>query len=117
MPDLNFRTPEVRNQMKQIATYWLNKGVDGFRLDAARHMIEDGAGQMQVDTPETHAFWKEFSRHVRTVKPQGLLVGENWTTTPIIATYYGLTGAVAGGDELSMNFNFPLAEAILTALR
>jgi glycosidase len=116
MPDLNLKTPAVREEAKRIASFWLNKGADGFRLDAARYLIETGGGlTSQADTPETHAFWKEFAAHVRSVKPDAVLVGENWTTTPIIATYYGSTAQVPGGDELPLNFNFPLADEILKA--
>ncbi len=92
--------------------------MDGFRLDAARYLIETGGGlTSQADTTETHAFWKEFAAHVRGVKPDAVLVGENWTTTPLIATYYGSTARVPGGDELPLNFNFPLAEQMMAAAR
>ena len=111
MPDLNYRTPAVRREMERIAASWLNQGIDGFRLDAARHMIEDGPGPLQTDTPETHAFWKEFAAYVRSVKADAILVGENWTETPTIATYYG-SKSVPGGDELPASFDFPLADAI-----
>ena len=118
MPDLNFRTPAVREEAKRLAALWLSRGVDGFRLDAARHLIEDGPGEHgQNDTPETHAFWKEFSAHVRKVKPDAALVGENWTETPIIASYYGSTDAVPGGDELPLNFDFPLASRIIKGVK
>jgi glycosidase len=113
MPDLNLRTPAVREEVKRLATLWLERGADGFRLDAARYLIETGSGPGQADTQETHAFWKEFAAHVRGVKPDAVLVGENWTTTNIIAGYYGATDTVPGGDELPLNFNFPLAERIL----
>ena len=116
MPDLNFRTPAVRREIERLASLWLDRGVDGFRLDAARHIVEDGPGQAQVDTPETHAYWKEFAAFVRAAKPQATLVGENWTDTPIIATYFGSTAEIAGGDELPMNFDFPLAERILAGV-
>ncbi len=113
MPDLNFRNPEVCRQIEEYAKLWLGRGVDGFRLDATRHLIEDGPGQQQVDTPETHAFLKEFSAAVRAAKPQATLVGENWTDTETIATYFGSIAPIREGDELPMNFNFPLAGAIL----
>ncbi|MDC0713101.1 alpha-amylase family glycosyl hydrolase [Stigmatella sp. ncwal1] len=117
MPDLNMRTPALREEVKRLASLWLERGVDGFRLDAARYLIETGGGAGQYDTAETHAFWKELAAHVRQVKPDAVLVGENWSTTPIIATYYGATpGAAPGGDELSLNFNFPLSEQILAGL-
>jgi alpha-amylase len=118
MPDLNLRTPAVREEVKRIASFWLGKGADGFRLDAARYLIETGSGVLgQADTAETHAFWKEFAAYVRSVKPDAVLVGEAWTVTPTIATYYGSTARVPGGDELPLNFNFPLADEILGAAK
>ena len=87
------------------------------RRAPARHVVADGPGQAQNDTPETHAFWREFAAHVRDTKPEALLVGENWTTTDNIAPYYGSTAVLAGGNELPMNFNFPLSEAIIKAVR
>jgi len=118
MPDLNLKTPAVREEVKRLASFWLARGVDGFRLDAARYLIETGGGlTSQADTPETHAFWREFAAHVRSVKPDAVLVGENWTTTPIIATYYGSTAKVPMGDELPLNFNFPLADQMMKATR
>ena len=117
MPDLNFRTPAVRAEAKRLAALWLGRGVDGFRLDAARHLIEDGGGDGQNDTPETHAFWKEFAAHVRSVRPDAVLVGEAWTETPKIAPYYGSTEAVPGGDELPLNFDFPMAKHLVEAVQ
>ncbi len=117
MPDLNLQNPSVREEVKAIASYWLKRGVDGFRLDAARHLIEDGPGELQANTPRTHAFWKEFAAHVRAIAPEALLVGENWTSTENIAQFFGSVDSVAGGDELPMSFNFPLASSILNAVR
>ena len=107
MPDLNFATPAVREEMKRLAGLWISRGVDGFRLDATRHLFANGPGAMQNDQPETHEYLDEFGRHVRSVTPQAVLVGENWTDTPAIAQYF---------RDLPMNFNFPLAEAILEAV-
>jgi len=104
MPDLNFRNVEVRREMERIAALWLSRGVDGFRLDAARHLVEDGPGALQTDTPETHAYWKEFAESVRAVKSDAILVGEAWSDTATIAPYY---------RELPLNFDFPLADAIV----
>lgn len=117
MPDWNFRNPAVRKMFRDAASFWLQRGADGFRLDATRYLVEDGAGPGQADTPETHAALKEFATHIRTVKPQATLVGENWTETPIIAKYYGSTTTVAGGDELPMNFDFPLSGAIVEGVQ
>lgn len=117
MPDLNFAEPAVREEMKRIAKHWLDRGVDGFRLDATRHLFADGPGEEQNDRPETHAFLRELGAFVRGVKPEAVLVGENWTDAPRIAAYFGSTDTVAGGDELPMNFNFPLAAAILDSVK
>ncbi len=115
MPDLNFATPAVRAEMKRLAKLWLDRGVDGFRLDATRHLFADGPGPAQNDRPETHAFLRELAAYVRSIRPDAVLVGENWTDTDAIAAYYGSTATVAGGDELPMNFNFPLAAALVDA--
>lgn len=117
MPDLNFRIAAVRKEFKDLATYWMSRGVDGFRLDATRYLIETGPGPGQADTPETHQWLKEFSAQVRNNYPQTTLVGENWTETPIIAQYFGSTKEVLWGDELPMNFDFPLSEKILVGLK
>ncbi len=117
MPDLDFRNPEVRAEVRRVAAYWLGRGVDGFRLDAARHIVANGPGDLQNDTPGTHDFWRDFSAFVRAKSPGTLLVGEVWSDTPTIASYYGSTDVVSGGDELPMNFNFPLAASIIQAVR
>jgi glycosidase len=117
MPDLNMSTPAVREEARRIARLWLERGVDGFRLDAARYLIETGAGEGQADTRETHAFWKEFAAYVRSVKPDAALVGENWSSTAVISSYYGSTEQVPGGDELPLNFNFPLASRLIEGIQ
>jgi glycosidase len=111
MPDLNFDHPEVRAEMKRLARLWLERGVDGFRLDATRHLFARGPGELQNDRPETHAFLRELAAYVREIRPDAVLVGENWTDTDTIAAYFG-----AAGDELPMNFNFPLAAGIVDAV-
>ncbi len=117
MPDLNLENPEVRAEVVRVARLWLDRGVDGFRLDAARHIVAEGPGELQNDTGRTHAFWREFSAAIRSSHPDALLVGENWTTSANIASYYGDTARVRGGDELPMSFNFPLASAVLDAVK
>jgi alpha-amylase len=108
MPDLNWETPALREEMGRVAALWLSRGLDGFRLDATRHLVANGPGELQNNQPETHAYLKGFGDRVGREKPQAVLVGENWTTTEEIAPYF---------DDLPMNFNFPLAEEILRAVR
>ncbi|MFY9820412.1 MAG: alpha-amylase family glycosyl hydrolase [Thermoanaerobaculia bacterium] len=118
MPDLNYGEPAVREEMKRIATRWLAKGVDGFRLDATRHLFANGPGEQQNNQPETHVYLKELAAAVRQAKPQAVMVGENWVDTEdLIAPYFGSTAQVAGGDELPMNFDFPLEKEVLDGVK
>jgi glycosidase len=108
MPDLNFSTPAVRQEMERLAALWISRGVDGFRLDATRHLFANGPGDLQNDQPETFEYLKEYAASVRKANPKAVLVGENWTKTPIIARYY---------QVLPMSFDFPLAEEILAGAK
>jgi len=116
MPDLNYRNSEVRAEMKRLATLWLSRGVDGFRLDAARYLVEDGSGDQSQDRPDTHAYWKEWAATVRAAKSDALIVGEVWADTTTIGGYYGSTTTVPGGDELPLNFDFPLAGTMISGI-
>lgn len=116
MPDLDFRNPRVRDEMKRLAVLWLQRGADGLRLDATRHLFASGPGDGQNDQPESHAYLKEFSAHIRSVRPDAFLVGENWTSTERIAPYFGSIDPVRGSDELPSSFNFPLAGAIVDGI-
>ncbi len=116
MPDLNFRAHAVREEMEKVAGFWLDKGVDGFRLDAARHLVADGPGEQQNDTPETHAYWHEFSQFIREHHPDALMLAEAWTDPGNIARYYGDAEHLPGGDEFGMTFDFALASGIVAAV-
>lgn len=82
MPDLNFDNPKVRQEIYEIGRFWLEEvGVDGFRLDAAKHIYPD-------DRPEdNHAFWKEFREKMQAIKPDVYLVGEVYDKKEIVAPY------------------------------
>ncbi|PYQ52035.1 MAG: alpha-amylase [Acidobacteria bacterium] len=104
MPDLNYRTPEVKTEMFRLGRLWLSQGVDGFRLDASRYLVETGPGAGQADTAETHQILKDFVVDVQRTKADAFLVAENTVDTQKLATYF---------DDGLSNFNFPLASAIL----
>jgi len=104
MPDLNFRNGEVNAEMFRLGRYWLLQGVDGFRLDATRYLVEDGGGAGQADTPETHQVLRDFASTVYATKPDAVLFAENTVDVATLATYFA--------DGLS-NFDFPLATAIV----
>lgn len=86
-PDLNYRNPKVKSEIFDVLSFWLNKGVNGFRLDALRYLIED-ENLEQADTKETIALIRELSAHVKAANPEALLVGEVLTNNETIATYY-----------------------------
>lgn len=107
MPDLNYTNPAVNQEMEQVVDFWLTDvGVDGFRLDAARHLIEDGS--QLANTEATHQWFQGFRQQYKAEKPDSLTVGEIWDNSSVVATY-------AKGDQLDLAFNFDLAAAWLTA--
>ncbi len=109
MPDLNFRNEQVVAEMERIGAFWLRDvGVDGFRLDAARYILE--SGQEQVSTPETHAWWQRYAAAMKQIEPEALLVGEVWASTKEVAAY-------VKNDELDLTFEFDLARNMVEAAR
>ncbi|MEK6611855.1 MAG: alpha-amylase family glycosyl hydrolase [Gemmatimonadota bacterium] len=108
MPDLNYREPLALAEMKKVATFWLNEmGVDGFRLDAVKFLVEDGA--KVDDTPGTHAVLREFAAHVRGVKPAAFTIGEVFDSTGSLLSYYP--------DQLDGYFAFEVADSLIAAIR
>lgn len=110
IPDLNFENPEVIEEVKKIAKFWLEKGVDGFRLDGARFIFEDGPGNGQADSPRTVKFWDEFSKYCRTIKPDAYLIAEIFAGLDKKKLYY------TGDNGLSAVFNFEFVSAINSSL-
>ena len=101
MPDLNFDNPEVKEEIFKIGRFWLEEvGVDGFRLDAARHIFPDERAE------DSHAWWQEFRTEMEKVNPEVYLVGEVWAPTEEVAPY--LKG-------LHALFNFDMSYAMTEA--
>jgi glycosidase len=103
MPDLNFDNPKVKEEFVEIGRYWLtDMNVDGFRLDAAKHIFPD-------DRPaDNHAFWVWFRGEMQKIKPDVYLVGEVWSAAPEVAPYL---------QGLPALFNFDLGYAITAAVQ
>lgn len=77
MPDLNFDNPDVRREVKEIAAFWLDLGVDGFRLDAAKHVYGERLDPLaEMDILRNNEWWREFSHFVYRKAPAAILVGE-----------------------------------------
>jgi alpha-amylase len=108
MPDLNFRNPAVVTEIDNVAKFWLDMGVDGFRVDAIQHIIETNDNIR--NTAETFAWLKDFEAFIKTVNPEAFLVGETWTDTQAIVRYHR-------DANLDMSFNYPLWGALLKAIQ
>ena len=109
MPDLNLANPAVTAELDAIGRFWLDEmGVDGFRLDAARHLIE--AGPKLENTPATKDWLAGYRSRLQADHPDALLLGEVWDPTSMSSSYVR-DGAV------DMTFDFGLASATLTSLK
>jgi alpha-amylase len=102
MPDLNFAEPEVRKEVIAIAKFWLDRGIDGFRLDAAKHIFGDTFGDIpEPDILRNNNWWREFSDAVYRVNPNAVLVGEVLGSRETLRRHcYGLDALL---DEPFMN--------------
>ena len=70
MPDLNYDNEKVVEEAKDVAKYYLDLGIDGFRLDAVKWISDDDEKNVE--------FWKDFSKYVKSINEDAILVGEVW---------------------------------------
>ena len=104
MPDLNYNNQEVTNEIKNTVRFWKEDiGVDGFRIDAVKHWIENGSNQ--ENTAQTLSWWRDFYVFQKSIDAGLMTVGEAWTSTQNIAPYTD--------NRLDYCFEFDLANAIL----
>ncbi len=107
MPDLNYTNEEVKTEIKDITRYWLEEmHIDGFRLDAAKHIVE--AGAQQENTQGTLNWWSTFNQTFKSINPDALAVGEVWDETIVVLSYLD--------HRLDFCFEFDLAQDILAAV-
>jgi alpha-amylase len=113
MPDFNFDEPEVREEFIKVGKYWMEKGVAGFRLDAAMHIFTDYsvADKWNGDILEKNIeWWQEFKSEIKKDYPNFYLIGEVWTATPKLERYYQT------GIDSMFNFDHaPRAQGQLSA--
>ncbi len=105
MPDLNYHEPMVTKAIYNATQFWLDLGVDGFRVDAARYLFEDGISQQ--DTKSSIAWFQSWRDFYLGINPQAYTVGEVWTDTQVIAKYNQPTRG------MQQYFMFDLAADIL----
>lgn len=108
MPDLDYSNPAVREEARRVARYWVEEmGVDGFRLDAVAHLVEDGAQMKHV--AGSHEVLREWAAYVHRSFPGAFTVGEVWDATAPMLAYYP--------DQLHTYFAFEPADAMLEAVK
>lgn len=112
MPDLNFDNPEVRKEMIKVGKYWLELGIDGFRLDAAKHIYEDFASSRNNKSivDKNLAWWKEFRQGLNEGGKTPYLVGEIYEDSSAVVAPY----LKEGFDSV---FNFGQAGQLIAAAK
>lgn len=100
-PDLNYDSPDVQREIIDILDYWMDMGIDGFRLDAIPYLFER-EGTNGENLPETHEFLKKLRKHVDENYDNVLFLAEANMWPEDSASYFG------DGDECHMNYHFPL---------
>lgn len=100
-PDLNWQNPKVRQELYKMINWWIDRGIEGFRLDVIDHVGKLPDEKIMVNGPDLHKFIRELSQN--TFGKAGLVsVGEAWSATPENALLY----SNPDGSELSMVFQF-----------
>ncbi|GAA0387956.1 glycoside hydrolase family 13 protein [Microbispora corallina] len=114
-PDFNWRNPEVREEFLDILRFWLERGVDGFRIDVAMGLIK-AEGLPDTDPgfrsrspiwsqPEVHDIYRDWRRVLDSYPGERSAVGEVWTDSAEDLALY------VRPDELHQSFNFAWLEA------
>ena len=100
-PDLNWDNPAMRQDLYGFIRFWVDKGVEGFRLDVIDQIGKDADKQITNNGPMLHDYLRELSREA--FREEGLVsVGEAWGADPERAKLY----SAPDGSELSMVFQF-----------
>jgi maltose alpha-D-glucosyltransferase / alpha-amylase len=109
-PDLNYDDPELQQAIIDVVTFWLDLGIDGFRLDAVPYLIER-EGTNCENLPETHAFIKRLRAYIDSHYSGRLLLAEANQWPEDVVAYFG------DGDECQMCYHFPIMPRLFIALR
>ncbi len=107
MPDLNLRNPAVTDALVTAAEWWMDEsGVDGFRVDAAKHLVEEG--DTLVNTPSSRRWLADFRARLQRTHPSAMIVAEVYDLAASSAAFVR-----DGGADLA--FDFPLARGLYQA--
>jgi maltose alpha-D-glucosyltransferase / alpha-amylase len=109
-PDLNYDNPEVQDEMLDVLRFWLELGLDGFRLDAVPYLFER-EGTNCENLPETHDYLRRVREEVDERYPDRVLLAEANQWPADVVAYFG------AGDECHMAFQFPVMPRMFMAIR
>jgi maltose alpha-D-glucosyltransferase / alpha-amylase len=109
-PDLNYDNPEVEAAMLDVLRFWLDLGLDGFRLDAVPYLYER-EGTNGENLPETHAYLKRVRAEIEANYPDRVLLAEANQWPEDVVHYFG------DGDQCHMAFHFPVMPRMFMSLR
>ncbi len=109
-PDLNYENPEVQEAMLDVLRFWLDLGLDGFRLDAVPYLYEE-EGTSGENLPATHEFLKRVRAEVDAHYDDRVLLAEANQWPEDVVDYFG------DGDECHMAFHFPVMPRMFMAVR
>jgi maltose alpha-D-glucosyltransferase/alpha-amylase len=112
-PDLNYDNPAVQSEMIEVLKFWLDLGIDGFRLDAVPYLYER-EGTNGENLPETHDFLKRVRKEVDELYPDRVMLCEANQWPQDVVEYFG---DLETGDECQMAFHFPLMPRLFMAVR
>jgi maltose alpha-D-glucosyltransferase/alpha-amylase len=109
-PDLNFENPAVQDAMLGTLRFWLELGIDGFRLDAVPYLFEE-EGTNCENLPRTHEYLKRVRKEIDSDYPDRVLLAEANQWPADVVQYFGES------DECHMAFHFPLMPRIFMSVR
>ncbi len=109
-PDLNFDNPKVRKEIVSVMRFWLDFGIDGFRVDAVPYLFER-EGTSCENLKETHDYVKTLRAMIDKDYPGRLLLAEANQWPDDLRDYFG------EGDEFQMAFNFPIMPRLFMSLK
>jgi len=112
-PDLNYDNQAVQDAMLEVLRFWLDLGIDGFRLDAVPYLYAR-EGTNCENLPETHAYLKKLRGEIEAIYPDRVMLAEANQWPSDVVEYFG---DPVTGDECHMAFHFPLMPRLFMAVR
>ena len=112
-PDLNFENPAVQEAMLDVMRFWLDLGIDGFRLDAVPYLYEEDGTNCE-NLPRTHEYLKRVRAEIDAHYPDRVLLAEANQWPEDVVAYFGDPET---GAECHMAFHFPVMPRMFMAVR